>query len=84
MTNETKLCDCNRGNKVVECIDGICLCQECRNELTFSDGLTCVAWLERYHARRNAKYGEHFEPAQSSIEREQFGRQRENVWRPRK
>lgn len=64
MANE--LCDCKRGNEIVQCLDELALCQECRNELGYSDGKVCVAWLEREDTRRNSQYGENYQPSGKS------------------
>ena len=85
MSNNTKLCDCNQSNMIVVCVDGLCLCQDCRNELTLSDGTVCAAWLEREDARRNNKYGKRFQPAQGgAIVESHARRERGKVWRPGK
>lgn len=66
MANNIEICDCKQGNKIVQCVDGLVLCQDCHNELVLSGGLVCVAWLEREDARRNSQYGDNYQPSGKS------------------
>lgn len=67
-------CDCNRETQVIECVDGLCLCQDCRNELAYSDGTVCVAWLEREQARKSSQWNpDNFTPSHSTNPIRGFG-----------
>jgi len=73
VNGNVELCDCNQGYPVVRCEDGLCLCAECHDNLSLTDGTYCLAWVERDIARRKHKYGEAFEPSYKSVPKRGFG-----------